>query len=96
MLMKAKLCYTQTMQEDRSFWPAWAQFLQRRGMDTLAATLLETAGPLNILLAQFLFATQPFFSRTLPDGHWQALATLLNDSNASQSFAAFLREEVDR
>ena len=84
------------MQEDRSFWPAWAQFLQRRGMEELIATILETAGPVNFLLAQFLYATQPFFSRTLPDGQWQALATLLDDSNESQSFAAFLREEVNR
>lgn len=91
-----KLCYTEPMQEDRSFWPAWALFLQRRGLDDIAASLLETAGLLNILLAQLLFATQPFFSRTLPDGQWQALATLLEDSKESQSFAAFLREEVNR
>jgi hypothetical protein len=95
-LKVGNLCYTDSMQEHRSLWPAWAHFLQRKGLNDFVAALLESAGPLSIFLAQFMHAGQPFLSRTLPESHWQALATLLEDPNESRSFAAFLREEVNR
>jgi hypothetical protein len=84
------------MQDDRSFWPLWAQFLQSKGLSSIAAAFLESTGPLTILLAQLVHAGNPFFGRALPIGQWQAIAALLEDPHESQSFAAFLREEDHR
>ncbi len=82
------------MREDRSFWPSWAQFLQDKGARDLAITLLEAAGPLRILAAQVLYAGLPFFARGQSSQQWSALADLLDDSSASQSFISYLREEA--
>lgn len=87
------LCYTDPMQSNRSLWPAWARFLQHRGMGDLIATILETAGPLTVIGAQFLYFGQPFLQQNLPDGHLQALAKLLEDPAETKTFTAFLREE---
>jgi hypothetical protein len=93
-LLLGNLCYTDNMQEDRSFWSSWAQFLQDKGASDLAITLLEAAGPLRILAAQFLYASLPFVGQSQTSKHWFALAGLLEDSRASQSFISFLRKEV--
>lgn len=84
------MCYTFTMQTDRSFWPAWAQFLNRWGMAESAAFLFEAAGPVTVLIAQLLYAGKPF----LPSGAVvPALVHLFEDRTESQQFAAYLREE---
>lgn len=84
------------MQDERAYWPTWAQFLHHRGMEDIAAGLFDSAGPLNVLLAQIMHAGKPFLHQALPGGQWQALADLLEDPEESRSFAAFLREEVVR
>ncbi len=81
------------MQTNRSLWPAWVRFLQRWGMGDVVATILETAGPLTVIGAQFLYLGQPFLQPSLPDGHLQALAKLLEDPAETKTFTAFLREE---
>ncbi len=81
------------MQKDRSFWPEWAYFLQRWGLTEFAALLLEAAGPLNVFLAQVVFASHPFLSQVIPAARLSALASLFEDQEESRSFAAFIREE---
>ncbi len=82
------------MQEDRSFWPSWANFLNEKGAKSLVITILEGAGPLRILAAQILYAGIPLLRGSTPLSQWQALADMLNDGGESKSFISFLREEV--
>jgi hypothetical protein len=81
------------MQKDRSFWPEWAQHLKQWGLADLTAALLEAAGPLNVFIAQAVFAGQPFLGQVVPHERLVALASLFEDPEESRSFAAFIREE---
>lgn len=58
------------------------------------AALLEAAGPLSLLGAQFVYFGQPFLNFALPEDHIIALANLLENENQAQSFAALLKEGV--
>jgi hypothetical protein len=80
----------------QTYWPGWARFLQRFGIQQSAATVLEAAGPLTWLLAQVVYLGQPFLNGSQSGGQWQALAALLEDRAESRSFATFLREEGTR
>lgn len=81
------------MQPDRSKWPEWARFLQRWGLDEPAAAVLETAGPLTLILAQTLYLGQPFLDGSRSGG-LSGLARLLEDREETQRFAAYLREDL--
>ena len=81
------------MQKDRSFWSEWARFLHQWGMTELAAAMLESAGPLNVFLAQVMYAGRPFLGQAVPEDRLSALAVLFEDQEESRSFAAFIREE---
>ncbi len=85
------LCYTVNMQ-DQPLWSVWAHNLHRWGLGDFTAALLEAGGPLNYFLAQIFYAGKPFLGGSMPAGEWEALARLLEDRQASHSFAAFLRE----
>jgi hypothetical protein len=87
------LCYTDTMQPDRAYWPEWAQTLQRWGLSEFVADILEAAGPLTIFLAQAVYLGQPFLRGALPGGRLQALSGIFEDQNVSRSFAHYLRED---
>lgn len=82
--------------ETHTFWPGWAHFLQRFGLQQPAAAVLEAAGPLTWFAAQVVYLGQPFMYGAGRGGQWQALANLLENQEASRSFAAFLREEGTR
>jgi hypothetical protein len=82
------------MQKDYSFWSEWAQILHQWGLRELTAELLEAAGPVNILLAQMMYAGRPVLLQMFDEDHYKALANLFEDQNASRSFAAYLREET--
>jgi hypothetical protein len=45
---------TESNTELRAYWPGWAEFLRRHGLENLAAWALEAAGPLAVLSAQAL------------------------------------------
>jgi hypothetical protein len=81
------------MQKDRSFWPEWARFLHQWDLTEIAAALLEAAGPLNMFLAQAVYAGHPFLRQLIPEERLSALANLFEDQEESRSFAAFIREE---
>jgi hypothetical protein len=80
------------MESDRHIWRVWAGFLQRWGVDGLAASLLETAGPLTVFGAQFLYVAQPLLGQALPTEHFEELARLLEDSQHTRDFVNYLRE----
>ncbi len=81
------------MQKDRSFWPEWARILHQLGLSEMVAALLDAAGPLNVFLAQLVFAGQPFLSQVVSQERLDALAGLFEDQEEARSFAAFIREE---
>lgn len=80
------------MGENRQFWSAWAHFLHRWNLQGAASILLETAGPLTVILAQLVYFGQPF----APGPQGQALAQMLENRQEGKAFAAFLREEESR
>jgi len=80
---------------EHSFWSEWAHNLQRWGLRRPAAFVLESAGPLTVLLSQTIYLAQPFMRSGLQEGEWDALAALLEDQQESRAFAAFLRKEDD-
>ncbi len=84
------------MPKDRSFWPEWARILNKWGLADLVAALLEAAGPLNLFMAQVVFAGHPFLSQVIPEERLSALASLFEDQEESRSFAAYIREESSR
>lgn len=84
------------MQPDRSHWPEWARVLQHWGMNDIAASVLDSAGPLNFFLAQMVYLGQPFLKAMLPGGSSDALAQLFENQDESRSFATYLREENPR
>jgi hypothetical protein len=79
--------------EMRSSWPAWADFLHRRGLESFAAWVLEAAGPFTILGAQILRFGTPFLRPALPDDQIDALANLLEENEEGLAFVHFLREK---
>ncbi len=85
---------TDSLPEERASWPAWAEFLRRRGLESLAAWALEAAGPLTVLGAQAFYLGGPLLRPALSNGQIEALAGLLEDHSEAMAFAAFLREEL--
>jgi hypothetical protein len=77
----------------RPDWSTWAAFLREHRLDGLAAWLLEAAGPLTLLVAQFLYVGGPLFRPTFTPLQINGLARLLEDPQQARDFAAFLREE---
>jgi hypothetical protein len=100
VLLFHDLCYTHikmqtdSLPEARASWPTWAEFLRRRGLESLVAWALEAAGPLTVLGAQALYLGGPLLRPGLSDGQIDALTSLLEDNSESLAFAAFLREEM--
>jgi hypothetical protein len=85
-----ELCYTSSMQPP-SYWRNWAEKLERWGLTDLAATLLESAGPISTILAQLVYAGSPFLSISQSDT-WINLAHMFENRSESQAFAHFLKE----
>jgi hypothetical protein len=79
--------------QGQSFWPGWAQFLQRWGLRDAAAAVLVSGGPLALLMAQLVYLNRPIFASPQGADQWQALAGMLENPQDSASFAAFLQEE---
>lgn len=84
------LCYTLNMRVSLQYiWQSWADSLQQWGVNQAAADLLDAAGPLTLVLAQFAHA-----GTALAGQHraaWQVLAETLEDPQSSQEFSNLLR-----
>jgi|GEM_PF-412106 len=87
------LCYTVDMDVDHHIWRVWADKLHRWGMNHLAATFMDAAGPLILVGAQVIYLLQPLMAGLVPDQHLQALAQTLEDPEQARSFTECLREE---
>ncbi len=87
------LCYTLSMQKERSFWNNWGNFLKNWGLQDMAAIFLEAAAPIHLLFAQALYLGKPYLALFVPSDRLTALTTLLEDQDESLQFAAYLREE---
>ena len=62
-------------------------------MQEWTAAFLEAAGPLTVLGAQVIYLTQPFLRSTIPDGHLDTLARLLEEPELKKAFITDLRRE---
>lgn len=76
-----------------SYWSSWVQSLRRRGLNEPAVILLETLGPLAVILTQAIYIGQPFLNSFLPDDQLTSLATTLEDPQQRNAFIAFLEEK---
>jgi hypothetical protein len=73
-------------------WKSWSHSLSRWGLQDIVAQFLDSAGSLTIFLAQLVYFCQPFLNNLIPSNHLQNLAAILEDSDKSKAFAAYLRE----
>ncbi|GAB4490074.1 MAG: hypothetical protein OHK0031_13620 [Anaerolineales bacterium] len=76
------------MDASRPYWPAWEKALQANGLKKSAAWLLQLAGPLTLLGAQFIYLASPLFEN---HASLRALASLLEDEEETQAFLQQLR-----
>lgn len=79
------------MDDDNLHWIYWARILRRRNLSEPIAIILESAGPMMILLAQLIYIGQPLMENILPIGQWGKIAEMLNTREESRKFATFLR-----
>ncbi|MBN2146575.1 MAG: hypothetical protein JW726_04265 [Anaerolineales bacterium] len=80
------------MAENPHIWHVWAKNLHRWGMEDGAATLLDAAGPLTMLLAQFVYVGQPLLGRLVSPESIEALADMLEEPTQTKAFVETLRE----
>jgi hypothetical protein len=83
------------MQESSRYWDNWARLLHNLGVKRLAVSVLEGAGGLRFLAAQIVHLTSPFLTSSQAYDQWQALASLLEDSDRSRQFISFLQKEEE-
>lgn len=76
---------------DRTLWLKWKDKINARGLNVIALTVLDGAGPIRFLLSQCILGLTPFLSLN-DDSSWKAFADLLEDPQESKSFAEFLRQ----
>ena len=81
------------MGENRLYWSSWEQFLQHWGMKEIAANIIESAGPLNMIAAHIVYLGKPLFADPTSKVAWESLADLLENPEEGHHFAAFLRRE---
>jgi hypothetical protein len=86
------LCYTLNMGENRQMWAYWARTLQRWGVKNLVAFLVESAGALNMMLAQVLYLGQPLLSGAVTSASLERLARTLEDPALRMEFICYLKE----
>ena len=70
------------------------EFLRERKLESTAAWLLETLGPMNLVLAQFIHAGSALLRPTLADSQVETITRILEDPAELLSFKALLREDM--
>jgi hypothetical protein len=71
----------------------WADILNHKELNDLVASLLEAAGPLNLVLAQLVYIGQPVLSTFIPAQRTSKLARILEDPAETELFIEALRSE---
>jgi hypothetical protein len=79
------------MPMQRDYWPEWAQFLKKRGLENMTAWLLEAGSPLALIGSQLLYIGQPLLNPMVPLERTEALAHMLEDKDEFQAFLAYLK-----
>lgn len=82
------------MRED-FYWLTWARVLKKHGLNGPAAVFLELLGPLNLILAQGFYFSQPFVKGILPEKQWMSMIDMLENQDQRQSFISYLKEETE-
>ena len=77
------------MNPARAFWSQWSETLRRYQLHEIAALVLESGGPLKLLGAQALYFSQGL----MHNDQLVALAHMLENSEESSAFTAFLEGE---
>ncbi len=80
------------MNAEDSLFIEWANFLKSRGLRYLALTLIEHAKPFTLLISQFMFLGFAFVKPFGFSKHLNTLAILLEDDQAIDVFAGYLKE----
>lgn len=84
------------MSENQQNWIAWARTLHKWGVSETAATLLESAGSLCVLVAQLLYISQPLLSDAISGRSIDDFTRVLENPTDRQEFISFLREAPTR
>ncbi len=80
------------MSENQPLWVHWARILQQWGINQGIASLLDIAGSLSVLLAQFLYLSQPLLFGVVSSVSLNSLAEMLEDAEERNRFIIVLRE----
>jgi hypothetical protein len=77
--------------QDDHIWQIWIKRLKQWGMQEFAASILEAAGPINLVGAQLVYVSQPLLDGIFPVDHLRALAGLLEEPEQTEAFVKTLR-----
>ncbi|KPK19703.1 MAG: hypothetical protein AMK69_23970 [Nitrospira bacterium SG8_3] len=77
--------------QDNQIWQIWIKRLKQWGMHEFAASILEAAGPINLVGAQLVYVSQPLLDGIFPTDHLSALAGLLEEPDQTKAFVRILR-----
>jgi hypothetical protein len=80
------------MDETQPIWLKWSRTLHRWGISEGAASILEEAGLLSLLVAQVLYLSQPLLSGVISARSLHAFAQVLENPAEKQAFVSYLRE----
>ena len=80
------------MDENQHIWTGWSRVFRRWGISNGVASVLEGAGGLSLLAAQFVYLSQPLLSGLISTRSLQALALVLENPAEKREFISFLRE----
>jgi len=83
----------ETLHESHSCWASWAGFLRQHGLEHLAIWILESLSPLALIGAQMLYLGKPLLQPAFRGDQIISLAHLLEDTEESLAFVAYLRNE---
>lgn len=86
------LCYTLIMNEKQSIWASWSRTFHQWGISEGVASILEESGSLSMLVAQFLYISQPLLQGVISARSLQAFAQVLENPIEKRAFISFIRE----
>lgn len=91
--IEKKCAILDAMTGEQQIWQSWARTIHKWGLANLVAAVLESAGPIALIGAQFVYISQPILQPIARPGRLQALADLLEDPQHTQTFLNILEGE---
>jgi hypothetical protein len=77
------------MQQDKTDWEKWAQYLQQKQLIGVVCFLLDAAGPFRLIVAQSLLLTKPFTTEPIIED----IVKILEDDQTSKDLVNFLKDK---